>query len=150
MREDLDHIYHAVQLLVGRDVTLDDRFHEAANEFVAACRRAGPWPENLRTAAEKILGQLTREGSIDATIDAMDAATADALADSILDLSEALTVLCSSTEDRNANRREAGKFDDEFGEEFELDGPSPLLSPSFRKRSRHRLAGRSHSVGVSM
>ena len=86
-----DHVHNAVDLLVGRTVSLDERFCEAAAEFVAAVNRCDGWPADLKEKARRIAQRLTEGGSVEATIGEMEPSTAEQIADEILDFAEALT-----------------------------------------------------------
>ncbi|MBN2475394.1 MAG: hypothetical protein JXB62_12355 [Pirellulales bacterium] len=85
-----DHIHQAVQLLVGRNIQLNERFLDAAAEFVAALHHAEQWPDDLRQRARGIAATLTADGDMEETIRAMDASTVEAIADDMLDFAEAL------------------------------------------------------------
>ena len=87
----LDHVHNAVDLLVGQTVSLDERFCEAAVEFVAAVNGCDDWPTDLKEKARGIQQRLTEGGSVEATIGEMDPSTAEQIADDILDFAEALT-----------------------------------------------------------
>jgi len=92
MLEQLDHVHQAVQLLVGRNVRLEERFPEAAQEFVSALHRCDQWPKDVVEKARAIERKLTARGSIEATIDEMDAAAIEEIADAILDIADAIAL----------------------------------------------------------
>ena len=91
MFQGLDHVGKAVQILVSRNATLNQRLYEAAHEFSAAMRRPDQWPADLLEKATVIEQKLTVHGAIGNTVNGMDIATASQIAAEILDLSVAVS-----------------------------------------------------------
>ncbi len=102
----MDHVFQAVQLLVGRNAMLDGRFYEAAGEFVTALRQSDQWPGDLREKAVDIQRRLTAGGNIEATIQAMDLSAAEAIAEDILDLTDAIAAISVRRRDMEDNDEE--------------------------------------------
>ena len=102
----MDHVFQAVQLLVGRNAMVEERFCEAAREFVAALRQSDQWPEGLLEKALDIEKRLTAAGGIEETIRAMDPPAVEAVAEEILDLAEAIV-------SRGQSNRDAEETEDE-------------------------------------
>ncbi len=86
-----DHIYNAVDLLVGQSVSLGERFHDAATEFLAAVNRADDWPLGLLERARRIERELTASDSLELTIPELDSEAVERIADDILDVAESLS-----------------------------------------------------------
>lgn len=91
MFQGLDHVSKAVQILVSRNATLNQRLYEAACEFSAAMRRPDQWPADLLERARGLQRKLTAKGRIDKTVNGMDAAAAGRIATEIFDLSVAIS-----------------------------------------------------------
>jgi len=90
MFQGLDRLNQAVQILVGRNATLNQRLYEAANEFSAAMSHSDQWPAKLLARAAGIAEKLTAQGEIAATINAMDIAVAGSIAEDMLSLTVAM------------------------------------------------------------
>ena len=126
----LDHVHNAVDLLVGQTVSLDERFCEAAAEFIAAVSRADDWPASLAEKARAIQRRLTEGGSVEVTVRDLDAATAEQIADEILDFAERLATF-------RVDRVDPGPAEDEF-----LDLPANTYHFRRPKKATKRWRGR--------
>ena len=90
MFQGLDRLNHAVQILVGRNATLNQRLYEAIHEFAAAMSHSDQWPGKMLAQADRIREKLTAKGRIDATVNGMDVAAASDIAEEILSLAIAM------------------------------------------------------------
>ena len=89
----LDHLGHAVQILVGRNAMLNQRLYEAAREFSLALERPEGWPRDLLKKARSVEKRLTTDGPIATTINGMDVSVAREIAQEMYTLAMAVNTL---------------------------------------------------------
>ncbi|MBN1909700.1 MAG: hypothetical protein JW818_08175 [Pirellulales bacterium] len=90
MQKGFEHVFRAVRLLVGRNAKIHQRLYEATRELALALKESEQWPPDLFARAAQIHGQLTARGRADTTINDMDTAAAEQLANAILDVALAV------------------------------------------------------------
>ncbi|KKK57721.1 hypothetical protein LCGC14_3051620 [marine sediment metagenome] len=123
------HLYEAVPSLVGGNAMVDDRFYEAAHEFLLALKYSQQWPEDLLQQARRIEERLTVEGTLEATLAEMDPLTVEGVSEEILDLVDAVD------ESRVRDDIEEDPEEDRFGSS---DVHWRRLNPRSRKGERRR------------
>ncbi len=79
MLDGLDHVWKAVQFLVGMDAPLKERLARAAGEFHVSLLQPDEWPKESLSTAKEISGRLTQ-------LDVLDRAKAQQLAEDLLSL----------------------------------------------------------------
>ena len=129
MFDGLHHLYEAVPPLVGGNAMLDDRFYEAAHEFLLALKHSQQWPEDLLQQACSIEERLTAEGTLEATLAEMDPVMVESISEEILDLVDAIN------ESHVRNEIEEAFEEDRFGL---TDVHWRRLDPRSRKGERRR------------
>ncbi len=88
----MNHIQEAVNILVARNTTLQQRLYEASKELAVAMRQRDHWPDNILQKARDIEKKVTARGRMGATLQGMDASEAGEVAKELAELASDVRV----------------------------------------------------------